>query len=306
MARTVSVPQRSGTLSDPLLYETLSRMIAAINSALTVAMAPSIPTSPSGTITPTNPVTRLVGGGTIRTIGVVDFDVPIYLIASTSDVELETGGNIGAAVTIKAGTACALVQDKTVGVWWPITGGGGTDGFTGSVTTNAIPMATGPLVLGDSPLYKDANGIAFDGYAPAPRLTGRRAKGTVGSPAALGNGDAIFEVGGVGRGATAFAANPGAYLSMNATEDWTDSVQGASFVLWATPNGSTVPSPVLDVRGDGNIWLANGLLLGQGNGSPEGAVAAPVGSTYRRRNGGAGTTFYVKESGTGSTGWAAK
>ena len=40
--------------------------------------------------------------------------------------------------------------------------------------------------------------------------------------------------------------------------------------------------------------------------SPEGAVTASVGSLYTRTNGGAGTTLYVKESGTGNTGWVAK
>jgi hypothetical protein len=43
-----------------------------------------------------------------------------------------------------------------------------------------------------------------------------------------------------------------------------------------------------------------------GSGSPEGSVTAPVGSTYQRQDGGAGTSFYVKESGTGNTGWVAK
>jgi hypothetical protein len=43
-----------------------------------------------------------------------------------------------------------------------------------------------------------------------------------------------------------------------------------------------------------------------GSGTPEGVISAPVGSTYRRTNGGAGTSFYVKESGTGNTGWVAK
>jgi hypothetical protein len=43
-----------------------------------------------------------------------------------------------------------------------------------------------------------------------------------------------------------------------------------------------------------------------GAGSPEGAVTAPVGSLYSRTDGGAGTSFYVKESGTGNTGWVAK
>ena len=43
-----------------------------------------------------------------------------------------------------------------------------------------------------------------------------------------------------------------------------------------------------------------------GNGSPEGTRAANVGSLYLRADGGAGTTLYVKESGTGNTGWVAK
>lgn len=43
-----------------------------------------------------------------------------------------------------------------------------------------------------------------------------------------------------------------------------------------------------------------------GAGSPEGVVAAGTGSTYRRTDGGAASTFYVKEAGTGNTGWVAK
>lgn len=44
----------------------------------------------------------------------------------------------------------------------------------------------------------------------------------------------------------------------------------------------------------------------QGTGSPEGVVTASVGSLYSNTTGGAGTSFYVKETGTGNTGWAAK
>jgi len=44
-----------------------------------------------------------------------------------------------------------------------------------------------------------------------------------------------------------------------------------------------------------------------GSGSPEGVVSAPVGAVYHRTDGGAVTSFYVKESGsTGNTGWVAK
>lgn len=43
-----------------------------------------------------------------------------------------------------------------------------------------------------------------------------------------------------------------------------------------------------------------------GTGSPESVVTAPVGSLWLRTNGGASTTLYVKESGTGTTGWVGK
>ena len=43
-----------------------------------------------------------------------------------------------------------------------------------------------------------------------------------------------------------------------------------------------------------------------GVGSPEGVVSADIGSLYLRLDGGAGSSFYVKESGTGATGWTAK
>lgn len=51
---------------------------------------------------------------------------------------------------------------------------------------------------------------------------------------------------------------------------------------------------------------ANGPVWTAGAGTPEGVLSAPVGSLYTRTDGGAGTTLYVKESGTGNTGWIAK
>lgn len=49
-----------------------------------------------------------------------------------------------------------------------------------------------------------------------------------------------------------------------------------------------------------------GVNILSGIGNPEGAIAAPVGSFFLREDGGVGSTLYVKESGTGNTGWAAK
>jgi hypothetical protein len=55
-------------------------------------------------------------------------------------------------------------------------------------------------------------------------------------------------------------------------------------------------------------WCAQtGLdFIHRGTGSPEGIVTAPAGNLYLRLDGGAGTTLYVKETGVGPTGWAAK
>jgi hypothetical protein len=49
-----------------------------------------------------------------------------------------------------------------------------------------------------------------------------------------------------------------------------------------------------------------GVKWTSGAGTPEGAVTAPVGSLFTRTDGGASTTLYVKESGSGNTGWIAK
>ncbi|WP_042207430.1 hypothetical protein [Paenibacillus durus] len=54
------------------------------------------------------------------------------------------------------------------------------------------------------------------------------------------------------------------------------------------------------------LWHAGSLLYKKGNGSPEGSVTAPVGTLYARTDGGASTTLYVKQSGSGNTGWVAK
>lgn len=56
----------------------------------------------------------------------------------------------------------------------------------------------------------------------------------------------------------------------------------------------------------GDIEVNGSIKILTGTGTPESAVSASVGSLYLRTDGGAGTTLYVKESGTGNTGWVAK
>lgn len=53
----------------------------------------------------------------------------------------------------------------------------------------------------------------------------------------------------------------------------------------------------------GPLYFDTGPRWQAGAGSPEGTVAAPVGSMYSRTDGGADTAVYRKETGTGNTGW---
>jgi hypothetical protein len=69
---------------------------------------------------------------------------------------------------------------------------------------------------------------------------------------------------------------------------------GPALTVWPTTQGAV---PVAASR-----WP----LVQSGSGSPEGVLSAPVGMLYLRTNGGTTTTAYVKESGTGNTGWIAK
>ena len=72
--------------------------------------------------------------------------------------------------------------------------------------------------------------------------------------------------------------------------------------------------PIVDGNGRPNRelidWMEEFLRSQQafltGEGDPEGSVTAPVGYLYLRSDGGASTTLYIKESGTGNTGWVAK
>lgn len=60
--------------------------------------------------------------------------------------------------------------------------------------------------------------------------------------------------------------------------------------------------------GDNNrfAFTDGGVHMTSSTGSPEGVKTASVGSMYLRSDGGAGTTLYIKESGSGNTGWVAK
>lgn len=89
----------------------------------------------------------------------------------------------------------------------------------------------------------------------------------------------------------AFPSDPGAWVGGGAS-------RGTFRVGW----GATAGTIQLN-----DSTSASGTFLGPsfiaGTGTPEGNVAARVGSIYSRANGAVSTAFYVKGTGTGNTGW---
>lgn len=70
---------------------------------------------------------------------------------------------------------------------------------------------------------------------------------------------------------------------------------------------SNLVATKFQVGANGDLAIAGTTsIVTAGSGTPEGAKSAPLGSLYLRTDGGAGTTLYIKESGTGNTGWVAK
>jgi hypothetical protein len=83
------------------------------------------------------------------------------------------------------------------------------------------------------------------------------------------------------------------------------SMANGLFAPWSNYDiGSTI-KPVQGIYLQGLVGATLGTAnIGAGTGTPEGSRIAVVGSLFMRTDGGAGTALYLKESGTGNTGWA--
>jgi hypothetical protein len=89
----------------------------------------------------------------------------------------------------------------------------------------------------------------------------------------------------------------------------TDSGANDEYLEISAASGTNLIRPQATGTGTASVvryHTTTSVFWTSGSGTPEGVVTAPIGSLYTRTDGGAATTLYVKESGTGSTGWVAK
>jgi hypothetical protein len=161
----------------------------------------------------------------------------------------------------------------------------------------------------------------------------RRSRGTVSVPLAITSGDVISYDYFQGQySSTVGNRYNGGYITTIATENWDSTHAGMKIEVSAAPNASVdgfAKRWVFDPTNGGGSFRPNSDNIQElgtssfrwskvntskiswtstvqdnfGTGTPEGSVTASVGSIYRRTDGSAATTIYIKESGSGNTGW---
>ena len=107
--------------------------------------------------------------------------------------------------------------------------------------------------------------------------------------------------------------NSGAYITTaGLIEGFASTLTEPVFRAGYTNNGAWPDSfPRMRILANGSYLVGTGADdatagIYFGTGTPEAQITAPVGSIFLRRDGGANTTLYVKQSGVGNTGWVAK
>ena len=108
--------------------------------------------------------------------------------------------------------------------------------------------------------------VTLDTYGNTQFLTssiiGRRSRGTAANPAPVSADDAIMQIGARGYGTSMFSSNTKAYISLNASENWTDYAHGTYISFGITPPGSTLTYKPVEIAATGNLVLSNGVPSG--------------------------------------------
>ncbi len=256
---------------------------------------------------------------------------------STARTNLGLGGAAQLNVGTSAGTVAAGNDSRITGAG-QLTGSGQV--WTQRNTIAALTISTSSTTYnfgGVSPVIQAHGGSNSNTTIGVARWSADTAsgvlylgksRGSVGSYSAVQSGDFLGQVHAVGDDGTALQSS--ARIDAVATETFSGTARGSAWqFLVTTPGTVTKTTPLYIATGEVRPGTDNAVTLGSsadrwsalysvrnyytatvfdayGSGSPEGAVTAGIGSTYRRTDGGAGTSFYVKESGTGNTGWVAK
>lgn len=194
-------------------------------------------------------------------------------------VEIVTGGQRALLITednrAVLGTAGKLQMPSGM----TVSSGSGTP--EGAVTAEKGSIYLRTDGAAGTALYCKESGSGNTGWVSAANFGGQFTDGLVTAPSIAFSGD----------------TNTGLWRP---TTDRVEIVTGGQRAALFTEDNRLV------LGTSGKVQMASGTTISSGAGTPEGAVTAPKGSLFLRTDGAAGTAFYVKESGSSTTGWVAK
>lgn len=248
---------------------------------------------------------------------------PAVVVSGTSPTVVVEGTS--PTIVVEGTSPSITLEDPGVGSTSEVSLVGNTlnlglpsSGFSASVSgviTWAVDPTTGETSVrtaGTSPRYQITSAVF------APIFIGLCGEGTFNNMTPPVNNRVLAAFYGSGFYDTNLAHSASGGLRVVAAQTFTSTAKGANVEIETTPVGSTTRAVTHRFLGTGNAeFTGTSLTLAgksvvttdwvqRGAGSPEGVVTASVGVLFLRTDGGAGTTLYVKESGSGNTGWVAK
>ena len=207
---------------------------------------------------------------------------------STASVAISGAGSGAAASTFIANGVIIGITITNAGSGY---GAGTTATISGNGSGATLSVQVGlPVVQGRSLTLGGAIALQFEAAGSAPAQ-----QNWTGAPITVPPNSLIDWVG-MGGGWQAVRFTQSDYIAPN----------GDGSVVLQSQQGDVALHP----RANGMVRIISdtepvGCVALIGRGSPEAVVSAPPGSSFRNLNGGVGSTFWIKQTGTTTTGWAA-
>lgn len=151
--------------------------------------------------------------------------------------------------------------------------------------------------------------ITIDEYAAAPDIRFRRAQGTIANPSATTFNNAIGAITAAGYDGTQFTTFRG-LVSINASENWTNTAQGTFIAFYNTAAGGTTTTEKMRINPNGNVGIGTTspgqrLSVAGTVESTSGGFKFPDGSVQATAAGGAQSIFKDIANGSGTTQFSA-
>ena len=109
-------------------------------------------------------------------------------------------------------------------------------------------------------------------------IAGRAAQGNVNVPSAIGVGNILMRLSGVGYGTSQYQTGI-SRIDFQALENFTDTAAGTEIVFWATPTGSNAAANVMQITSTGPV-LSSGTYLTFGDGTTQSSAVQQTTGTW--------------------------